>query len=87
MKLYSVYDQKAESWGQPVFYRAHGEALRGLEDECRRPESIIAAHPEDFVMFYLGDFDETTGTLVVENSPLVLSRASELLPSAAGGDC
>lgn len=80
MKMYSVYDQKAECYGQPVFFKAHGEALRQLEVEARNKETLIGAHPEDFILFYVGCFDIASGVLIAEDPPLVLSRVSDLLP-------
>lgn len=79
MNMYSVYDQKAEAYGQPIFLRTHGEAMRTLEDELARGDSLIAQHPEDFILFFVGHFDELSGVFTVEDTPLVLGRASSMV--------
>lgn len=86
MRMYSIFDQKAEVFLQPVFFRAHGEAMRQLETELRNPESMMGAHPEDFVLFHVADFDVDTGVLSVVEPPLVLSRASDLIPRQNGSE-
>ena len=81
MKLYSLYDQKAEVFLTPVFFRAHGEAMRQVESESLKGDSMIGMHPEDFVLYYLGEFSIDTGEFQAESPPIVLTRVSDLLPS------
>lgn len=73
MKLlaFSVRDAKAEVWSRPMFMRSKGEAVRGFVDEVnsRSPDSAIAAHPEDYTLYFIGTFDESTGELVNGQAP------------------
>lgn len=78
MNMYAVFDQKAQAYGNPVFFRTHGEATRVLEDEILKGDTLIAKHPEDFVLFFIGHFDEVSGVMSVEDVPLTLGRASDL---------
>lgn len=76
MKMYSVLDQKAEVFMRPVFHRAHGEALRAFEVEASNPESVMCRFPEDFILFYIGEFNEQNGAITVLE-PISLARATE----------
>lgn len=67
----SVRDAKSEVWMAPMFVRTKGEALRSFVDEVNSDpsKSAIAAHPEDYTLFYLGTFDQLTGLLVPAVQP------------------
>lgn len=61
----SVRDAKSEVWQPPIFVRTKAEAVRSFVDEVNSDvsKSAIAAHPEDYTLFYLGTFDQLTGEL------------------------
>ncbi len=77
MKMYSIYDTKAEAYMKPFFWRSHGEALRFFYDEAARDDSILSSHPEDFVLFYVGEFDENEGFFDAVEPTVSLGRASD----------
>lgn len=59
----AVYDSAVNTYGQPFFVPAVGAALRSFVDEVNRKaqDNQLNAHPEDFVLFHLADFDDETG--------------------------
>lgn len=61
--MYSVRDRASVSFGNPMFIPSRGQALRSFSDEVNRVDAnnILNTHPEDFDLFYLGDFDTNTG--------------------------
>lgn len=64
MKMFSVYDKKAECFSQPFFMKATGLALRGFCDMINSGEkNQYSAHPEDFDLYELGTWDEETGVV------------------------
>lgn len=77
MKVYSVRDSKAESYGTPIFLPTDGLALRAFEDQVQREGSPLYDHPEDFCLFLLGTFDEHTGRLEPLEQPKSLGQAVE----------
>lgn len=79
MKLlaFSVFDAKAEVYGTPIFFATKGLATRAFEDQCNKHDSPIAAHPGDFTLFCIGDFDVDTGTLTPLPSPTSLGTGVE----------
>lgn len=67
MKVFTVYDSKAEAFATPFFMQSTGQALRAWTDTCNDEQTQINRHPEDFTLFHLGDFDSFTGKF--ENLP------------------
>lgn len=80
MKLgvYSVYDSAAKCYGPPFLGQRDAIAIRGFTDAVNngRGGNDLTAHPEDFALFRLGEFDDSTGLFSGEQpSPLVLCTA------------
>lgn len=76
-KLFSVYDSKVEAYMQPQFYRSKGEALRAYESAVNSKDTQFNTHPEDFTLFYIGEYDDQTATLTQPKTPESLGVALE----------
>jgi len=81
--LVTVKDVKSESYSAPMAFKAKGEAIRGFSDEVNNKDSIYNRHPADFVLFYLGTFDQPTGKLDLTASPESLGVGIDFIQSAA----
>lgn len=66
-KIYAIRDTKADAFWTPIFSQNHATALRSFESSVREEGSALAKHAEDYQMYYLGEFDESTG--IVEGVP------------------
>lgn len=78
--IVALYDKKASMFLQPFFVPTVGVAYRTLQDEARRdPEFVVAKHPDDFALFSLGTFSESTGDLVTTGAPSMLIECTALL--------
>lgn len=66
MLIFTVKDTVAEFYMQPFFARTKGEAIRSFAQAVNDDPktSQIAAHPDQYELYYLGDFDEQTSLLV-----------------------
>lgn len=65
LRVFAVMDQKAASFVQvPFFCLTRGQAIRGFADACNDPKTELYAHPADYELFELGEFDQETGHLV-----------------------
>lgn len=82
-KVYAVQDAKAGMFNQPIFLLSDGEALRSFMDACQpgNDQSMLSRHPEDFNLFYIGEYDELTGELQ-SCTPYHLANGAVIL----GGD-
>jgi len=78
MKVCAIYDAKAEAWLTPLFFQAVGQALRSFGDAVNQNDSDFGKHPEDYTLFLLGDFDNQTGVLSVQPTPVALALGNTL---------
>ena len=78
MKVCSVFDSKAEAYLQPFYSRSRGEALRAFEDAVNR-EGSFKAHVADYTLFEIGEFDDSSGQIVMHYAMVNLGCAIEFL--------
>ena len=64
MKLFSVFDNKAVFFQDPFVQRSVAEAIRAFTVACNDPKTSLFLHPNDYVLFEVGEFDERTGVIV-----------------------
>lgn len=62
-KIYTIYDSKVEAYMAPFTSPQHGSAIRAFTDTVLDEGTAFNAHPEDYNLFYIGDFDPETGTV------------------------
>lgn len=71
LKILAVYDSKAEVFSRPFFAVALGAALRSFEDAVNDPKSEYSAHPGDYTLFAIGEYDDKTGLCSVGDKGVV----------------
>lgn len=76
-KMFAVRDAKAQAFLQPFFSSANGSALRALGDAVNDGKSPIALHPEDYILYEIGAFDDQTGEIVGLTPIKLLACASD----------
>jgi len=76
-KIFTIYDKKAEAYNTPWFQQTHGLAERIFRDESNNPESSINKHPEDYTLYYLGEYDQNTGEMEIPHPPKPVMEAVE----------
>lgn len=63
--LYSVYDVVCEEYNPPFVCKNIQTAIRNMRDSLKdAKQSIIAMHPEDYILFEVATFDKTTGVIL-----------------------
>lgn len=62
-KLYTIYDRKGEMHYPPIHAHNTPDALRKLFEIFSRAETIFAKFPEDFQIFEVGEYDDSTANL------------------------
>lgn len=77
MKVFVVYDSKAESYALPFYMKSIGEAVRGFGVAARDQQTMIAKHPADFTLFEIGDYDEFSGNISMYEAKKSLGTALE----------
>lgn len=61
MIVFAPYDGRLGVYMQPFFMLHRGQAVRSWHDICTDPDSMMAKHPADFVLYELGEFDDVEG--------------------------
>lgn len=64
LKVFAVHDMKAKAFLQPFYSPSIGSALRAFGDACGEVGSPFNKHPEDYVIYEIGTYDDSTGALV-----------------------
>lgn len=61
--ILSVWDSAAAVFGMPNFVPTIGSAVRSFGDEVQREarDNVLNQHPEDFMLYKLGTYDDNTG--------------------------
>ncbi len=58
---FSVYDAAAEAYMAPTFMQTKGQAIRSFADAVNKEDHAFARHADDYTLFHVGMFDESTG--------------------------
>lgn len=80
LRLYSIYDSKAEQFSPPQVYHNDMLALRAFEGLVNDDKTLINTYPEDFSLYYLGNLGDINGRYYIEGSdesrvPILVGRA------------
>jgi len=75
LKAFSVRDQKTELFNTPFWQKSHGEAERNFSTLVRDEKSTIAQYPEDYDLYYIGDYDDAKGLLIPLDTPQHVMKA------------
>ncbi|QXP08473.1 MAG: nonstructural protein [Arizlama microvirus] len=79
LKMFSVRDAKAETFNPPFFKPTHGEAERAFRQLCKDEKSMVASYPDDFDLYYLGEYDDNTGKFQTLDTPQHLIKAIQCI--------
>lgn len=78
LKIYTVYDAKAEAYLAPSFVSNDQVAARAFEYAVNSDEHDFGRFPEDYTMFRIGIFDPMTGAITSETPGTCIAKAIEL---------
>ena len=79
LRVYSIFDDKAQVFNTPFFSINHGTALRAFGDLCNDTRSSISRYPQDFHLYCLGEFDEDKGCIVNAEHPEFIAHAVNMV--------
>lgn len=80
LRLYCIYDSKAEQFSPPQVYHNDMLALRAFEGLVNDDKTLINSYPEDFSLHYVGNLGDSNGRYYIDSSdesrvPLLVGRA------------
>ncbi len=62
-KIFAIYDNKADAYLPPWFLTTNAMAVRAFSDCIRDPDHNFGAHPEDYTLFCIGEFQNANGKI------------------------
>lgn len=78
-KMFTIRDAKAESFHNPFFQLSHGEAERSFRTAVNDEKTQLHKYPEDFDLYYLGEFDTNNGTFQSLDTPQHVIKAVQCI--------
>lgn len=70
LRVYSVFDRKALSYANPFYAVNDASAVRIVSDAAGDDQTSLSRHPNDYVVYCIGEYNTDKGELV-PYSPLV----------------
>lgn len=79
MEIFAIRDTKAEAFNPPFYQRTKAEAERSLQRLVLDPDSNVSKFPEDFDLYHLGTYNDSTGEISPLPSPEHIIKAINVL--------
>ncbi|QXP07983.1 MAG: nonstructural protein [Arizlama microvirus] len=73
LQCYCVFDSAVGAYMRPMYMVSKGQAIRAFTDEVNRKadDNPMWQHPEDYQLFSVGEWDDSTGMHFYELSNAV----------------
>lgn len=78
-ELYVIYDSATGYYTVPAAQVNDADAMRNFQHEAMNPQSIWNSHPQDFILYKVGIFHNTDGTIQAFQSPERICSAADFL--------
>ena len=82
LKVFAIYDNKAEAYSRPFMFHATGEAIRAFTESANDPNHTFSKHPDDFALHELCIWDDGDGFHTQEKPPTPLGYARDFKKAA-----
>jgi hypothetical protein len=69
LKVFGIYDSKAEAYLPPFFVKSKGEAIRAITSHVMDEHHNFCKYAEDFTLFELGSWDDSTAKFELLATP------------------
>lgn len=78
LKVYSIYDSKAEAYLQPFFCVNNNVAMRHFRAAVNDPSHDFGKYSSDFTLFLIGEWDQWEAKLSSYDHKIQLVQGHEL---------
>jgi len=75
-KIFVIKDEKSGAHYDPFTMSNSIDAQRAFMQGMKSEKSIISQYPEDFNLYYIGEFDEMSG-LITAQAPVMILTGKE----------
>jgi hypothetical protein len=78
-QIFLVHDEKAEVFGQPIFFENSVQAMRSFAQVANDPNSTIHLYPEEFELLQVGTYNNQTGEIIQLEKPVFVTKAKSVI--------
>lgn len=78
-RIYTIYDCKTEAYDKPFYSLGDGEAFRMLYRTILKGENNFADYPEDYTLFWIGVYDDETGSIDPASAKISLGTCLDII--------
>lgn len=79
LSAFSIFDRKGQSFAVPFFFPSIPQGIRAFKATAQDTNTLMNKFPEDFELYHLGTYDDTTGHLDNLDKPVYLCNALHTL--------
>jgi len=79
LKVFAVRDVKASAFLQPFYSPSVGSALRAFGDAVADTNCPFNKHPEDYVLYEIGIYDDSSAELAPNEVIKMMATASDFV--------
>ena len=77
LSIYSIFDMGTKAYAQPFYTVNDGMAIRMFSDNVNsKEENMISKHPDQFILFKIGEFNDQSGSIESFEKPVNLGMAA-----------
>lgn len=76
--IYTIYDTKAKIYNKPFYIINDDVALRTALDLVNDQKSDVSKHPEDFIMYRIGQYEDTTAVFDLNEHADIICHFNQL---------
>ncbi len=78
MQVYSILDAKSGLYAKPFYMINTNMAVRAFGDLCNDKATTISAHPEDYTLYEIGSYEDTTAKLEAITPQPISNAAAQI---------
>ena len=63
MQIFTIYDNIAKAYQNPIYSLNQGAAVRIFSEAINDESTYLAKSPQDFILYYIGEYEEQSGCI------------------------
>ena len=75
LNIYSIFDSATKSYNTPFFMQNDELAIRALKNLVNDDSTDVCKFPDQFILFKLGEFNDSTGFINNDDCPQRVTQA------------
>lgn len=81
-QVFAVFDTKVRAFMTPYFAQTEEAGIRSFVNAAQDQNTMLCKNPEDFVLFHLGEYDDSDGSFNTFDAPRSIFKAIQARPGS-----